>query len=467
MEWQSNPYVLPLVIAGLIGFFNLLVITQRRRVAGSSPLIGALFAVSIWSFGYALELASKNQADQVLWAKVEYFGIVSLPVFILIFSLEFTQKRLNIPRKLFWLLWIVPIICLALAWTNEYHALIWNKISQKDGGGFLLLSLGHGIGFWGWISYSYLALITSTVILIRGVISSNSEFRRQAIVILIGLLVAWAGNAMYLFGIGPVPDLDTTPITFILSMVICTIGLFRFGLLDIMPIASETILDNLEDIVVVLDNSNKVLFINKAIEYFTHTEAKHMVGKYADVAFSQWPGLKELHEIQDTARSEVVLNPDGPHPFHFDTHISNVYWKKNKYGKIYMLSDISDRKTAEKNLMSTELDAGNFTSGDFIPLIFVYRMLDDKLIEINRTFITELGYDRREAVGKSLLELGVWDPYERADFHRGLTREKSLENYSMKMTGVNGTKRSFMVAARWLEIDNAAYVMVMAKPVRE
>ena len=66
MQWQSNPYVLPLVVAGLIGFFNLLVITQRRRVAGSSPLIGALFAVSIWSFGYALELASKNQADQVL-----------------------------------------------------------------------------------------------------------------------------------------------------------------------------------------------------------------------------------------------------------------------------------------------------------------------------------------------------------------------------------------------------------------
>ena len=35
MQWQVNPYFIPLIIAGLISLLNTLVVAQRRGVAGS------------------------------------------------------------------------------------------------------------------------------------------------------------------------------------------------------------------------------------------------------------------------------------------------------------------------------------------------------------------------------------------------------------------------------------------------
>mgnify|MGYP001310919713 CR=1 FL=1 len=467
MQWQSNPYVVPLLIAGLISFINAMVVSTRRRVPGAGSLLGAMLAVSLWSFAYAFELASGDLHWQVLWAKVEYLGIVCVPMFFLTFSLEYSRKNSKSANKALWLLGIVPLVCLALVWTNELHGLIWTQVSQKDGGGFLLLSVEHGIAFWAWAAFSYLVLLASSVILIRDAISSSSEFRQQAIIMVIGLLITWAGNAVYLLGLSPVPDLDITSVAFILTMIIFTIGIFRFGILDIMPIASENILDNLEDSIIVLDNSNRIVYVNNSLEYYTHTEAKQLVGRSAVDAFSPWPGLKALSDIDNSSRGEVVINGNGPNPFHFDTRISTIYWKNNKFGRIFILSDISERRLAEKGFQPADYDPETFSPGDYIPVIFVYRMLDEKLIEINRSFIAELGYDRRDAIGKTLLQLGVWDPYERVEFHRVISKEKTLDSYPLMMKGKNGEQRSFIISARWLEIESNIFVMVMAKPVRE
>ncbi len=144
MQWQNNPYFIPLIIAGLISLVNALVVAQRRSVAGSLPLLGMLLALSWWSFTYAFELASANQVWQVFWSKVEYLGIVCVPPLFLLFTLEYAQYREVLNRKSIYWIWLIPAITLLLVWTNDFHGLIWSEIGQKNGGGFYLLSLGHG-----------------------------------------------------------------------------------------------------------------------------------------------------------------------------------------------------------------------------------------------------------------------------------------------------------------------------------
>ena len=156
MQWQNNPYFIPLIIAGLISFVNALVVSQRRGVAGSLPLLGMLLSLTGWSFTYAFELASSSLAWQLFLTKVQYLGIVCTPVFFLLFTLEYARQRQFLKRGIIYWLWLIPLITLVLVWTNDFHALIWSKISQKDGGGFYLLSLEHGIAFWVWAAYSYI-----------------------------------------------------------------------------------------------------------------------------------------------------------------------------------------------------------------------------------------------------------------------------------------------------------------------
>ena len=93
MQWLNNPFVFPILIAGMISVVNALVVAQRRRVTGSLPLLGMMIAVGWWAFTYSFELASAQQSWELFWSKMEYIGIVNVPVFFLLFALEYSGYR--------------------------------------------------------------------------------------------------------------------------------------------------------------------------------------------------------------------------------------------------------------------------------------------------------------------------------------------------------------------------------------
>ena len=464
MQWQSNPYFIPLIIAGLISLLNALVVSQRRSVAGSLPLLGMLLALSGWAFTYAFELASADQAWELFWAKTEYIGIVCVPTLFLLFTLEYARHRQVLDRKIFYWVWLIPAITLALVWMNEYHGLIWSQINQKDGGGFYLLSIEHGLAFWIWTAYSYICLLLGSIILIRRAVSNPPELKPQSYILVFGAGLTWIGNIVYLAGLSPVPDLDLTPITFIVSMIAYSIGLFRFGILDIMPIAGETVLESLDNVVIVIDDAGRIVYINQAFEYYTSIDSKTFIGKPAST-LSIWPSLSKLDSSQTTMRGEVVMTFDEREPAYFDTRVSTVRWKNQRLGHAYILEDISERRRAEKSVFGANDES--LLSNDTIPVICILRSQDEKIIEVNRSFILDLGYERKDVVGQSLLQLGVWDAYQRGEFLKVLRSEGSVMNHPLSLANINRKKQPYLVSAHKMEIRENSYFVILAHPDNE
>lgn len=464
MQWQTNPYFIYLIIAGMIGLVNALVVAQRHRVAGSLPLLGMLLSAGFWCFAYSFELASANQSSQVLWAKVEYIGIVGVPTFFLLFALEYAQHKNVLQKRTVALLWVVPLLCLLLVWTNDYHGLIWSQISQKDGGGYYLLSVEHGFAFWIWAAYSYVTLLLSTIILIRRAVHSPPEIKPQSIILLMGVGITWAGNIVYLSGLSPVPDLDITPISFIATLIVYSIGLFRFGILDIMPIAGETVLESLENVVIVLDDAGRIAYINRAFEYYTGVESKKYLGKPASVVLPVWSTLSKLADPQGPARGEVVMHNEGRDPVFFNARASTVRWKSQRLGRAFILEDISERRQAERSALG-QSDESLIPSAQ-IPVIFAIRAQDEKIIEVNRSFILELGYGRKEAVGQSPLQLGMWDVYQRGDFLKILRSVGQVKDHPLELVNINRKKKAFLVSAQRMDIQDNSYIVILAKPNR-
>ena len=462
MQWQNNPYFIFLILAGLISLINTLVVAQRRRVAGSLPLLGMLLAVSLWSFTYAFELASADQASQVFWAKIEYIGIVSVPAFFILFTLEYGHHRQAFQRRVIYSVWLIPLITLALVWTNASHGLIWSQIGQKHAGSYSLLSLEHGLAFWIWTAYSYLLLLFGSLILIRRAISSPPEIKPQSFILVFGAGITWLGNIIYLAGLSPVPDLDLTPITFIVSMIAYSVGLFRFGILDIMPIAGETVLESLDDVVIVLDDAGLIAYINKTFEYYSGVDSKGFVGQPASIALSVWPSMSKLGDTQTTNRGEVVMTIEGREPVYFDTRVSTVRWKNQRLGRVYVLEDISDRRRAEKTAFGQSDE--NLISGDAIPLIFVIRLHDERVIEMNRSSILALGYERKDVVGRSFLQLGIWDAYQRSEFLKIFRSEGFVKNHTLYLTDINKSKISYLVSANRVDIHDNSYIIMLVQP---
>lgn len=459
MQWQTNPYFIPLIIAGLISLINAFVVAQRRGVAGSLPLLGMLLALSGWSFAYGFELVSAQQSWQLFWAKVEYLGIVFVPTLFILFTLEYAQYREILKSKWLNIIWVVSGTVLILTWTNDFHGLIWSEISQKDSGGFYLLALEHGLAFWVWTAYSYGCLLLGSIILIRRAISSPPELKPQSFILVLGAVITLVGNIIYLANLSPVPDLDITSITLIISMIAYSIGLFRFGILDIMPMAGETVLESLDNVIIVLDDNHKIVYINQAFEYYTNVDSKSFIGKNASV-LTFWADLSKLTESHVTTRGEVVMNIEGREPVYFNTRVSNVRWKNQRLGRACILEDISERRRAERNAFGAGDE--NLLSTDSIPAFIALRANDEKIIEVNRSFVLSLGYERKDVVGQSLLQLGIWDAYQRGDFLKSFRSTGVVKDFSVTFVHHDKQKQNYLVSAYKIEILDQSYIVMLA-----
>jgi|GEM_PF-1281579 len=462
MQWQTNPYFIPMIVAGFITLVCALFVAQRgNRVAGSTSLLGLIITVCIWAFAYSFELVSAELNWQVFWAKVEYLGIPFVPLFFFIFAYEFSQNLRRLSRRDIALLSVPAFIFLLLAWTNEYHELIWNRIGQKDMGEYFLLSLDHGIAFWLLIAYSYLLLFLGSMAVVRRVINSPTEFKNQSFIILAGAGITWLGNIIYISGLSPVPDLDLTPISFMISSVIFSLGLFRFGMLDIMPIAGESILESMDDIVMVINARENLVFINRAFDYYFRVSPSSLMGKPAMKAFARWPLLQALVDSSNTIRKEITIAPADRSPFIFDVRVFSVRLKAEQtIGRVIMLSDVTERRSAESRVSQQQLqDVGSAE----IPLMVMYRLSDDKIVDVNRTFLVNLRYERKNVLGRSLLDIMFWDSYQRADFLRAVYKSGSLHDYALRVGSSNGSRLPYVFSASQLEIQGGKYIVMIAQ----
>ena len=126
MQFEYTPYAVPFLAAAVVAAGLVIYIWRRRNTRGATVLALLSLAALIWTLGYGLEIAGANLATKVFWAKVQYFGIVSVPLLFLIFSLQYTSRDKWLSRGNLALLAVIPVVTLALALTTEAHGLIWS-----------------------------------------------------------------------------------------------------------------------------------------------------------------------------------------------------------------------------------------------------------------------------------------------------------------------------------------------------
>ena len=353
MRWQYTPYVLPLLIAAATSVALAFLAWRRRPAPGARPLVWLMLAVAEWSLGYALELGSAGLPDKVFWAKVQYVGIVAVPVAWSVLALQYTGREKWLARRNLILLAIVPLVTLLLAWTNEAHGLIWSDTRLATSGSFSVLDLTYGAWFWVNIAYSYLFILLGSFLFLQEVLHSPHLYRGQASALLIGALAPWLGNVLYVSGLSPFPHLDLTPFAFTSTGLVLSWGLFHFRLLDIVPVAHDAVIESMGDGVLVLDVQDRIVDLNPAAESIFGCAASEAIGRAADQMLSGQSDLVECYRDVTEAHAEIVLD-QGDAQHCFDLRISPLHDRRGCLsGRLVVLRDITKRKQAEEALKRT------------------------------------------------------------------------------------------------------------------
>src|SRR5687768_8736757 len=228
MIWSAALTLGTLVVAASVAVTLAIYAWRHRGVPAARSFTFLMAAVAVMAAAYALQLGSRDVPTSTFWGNLEYLGIVSIPVGWLAFALEYTGRAHLLSRRNVALLALIPLITLALVWTNDAHGLLRRELRLEPAGALLVPAITRGPWFWVSAAYGYALMLTGTGLLVGSVLRGGRLARRQGGAALVAAVIPWVSNALYLAKATPLPYLDPTPYAFTVSGLIVAWDLFAF-----------------------------------------------------------------------------------------------------------------------------------------------------------------------------------------------------------------------------------------------
>lgn len=331
-----------LVLASASGMVATGVAISRWRTHGAAALIVLLSGLSFWSLTYAFHWISAEPEWKYFWLNMTYFGVVTAPASLLIFAFRYTGRDVWIAPPRLALFFIEPIAVLILIWTDPQHGLFF---AGKRALTASVLFDGGPI-FWLHVLYSYGLLLVATMILFVYALRSLRFYQLQIGAFIASLLLPWVANILSIAKLSPFPDLDVTPIVFTLTAIVILYDMLTRRLLDILPIARDLLVENMDEGLFVLDNSNRLVDFNASARRLFSDFHELKVGQRIDALLLRWSHLLDKYIAVEQLDTEIELN--GNPPTYFDLHIRPIRDKKERLlGRLITWRDVTARKQVE------------------------------------------------------------------------------------------------------------------------
>lgn len=264
---MGTPYSTVLTLMVTAGVINIImgiyVFMNRSKQAMARTFIAMCFLSAIYIFGSALELSAGTLKEVKFWIAVEYLGMPFIPPVSLMLIMYFLGMERLLKWQLRYLMYLMPFITLVLVMTNDLHHFYYRSVELQIAEGIHKVDLNAGPWYIIQGGYTFGCMIGGVALLLIYWNRMRSSYRLQHMTMLAGLLLPIAGDFLYLGNLTP-DGIDPIPVIMVITAALYMWGLVSKGMLNVAPVARDTLFESMNDAVLVLDRNNRLVDFNPA-----------------------------------------------------------------------------------------------------------------------------------------------------------------------------------------------------------
>lgn len=328
-------------------------LSRKPPKSGSHSMTLMLLGLGVWSFSYAMITLSPTLETKHLWLKLENIGILSVPVLWFFFTMKFTRlDKWMTGKPIMLLFWVIPAVSLLFLFSEDWFHLYYKSThTASASGGPLVIS--RGPMYWIALTHAYLLNLAGMGVLVWRFIKSRLVYRRQTSYLIGAVIIPFAINIVYqlkpdLLPFFPMP-LDLTPLFFNITAILLVASVFGLRLFDLVPIARDTVLEHIPEMVFVVDAHDRVMDANSMAQKWLGKSIEEISGQDPVEVFRNWPQLLNRFFFTEYSREEIEI--PGETPYTLEVIVTPIFNRFNNLeGRVIVARNITERKALENKL---------------------------------------------------------------------------------------------------------------------
>jgi signal transduction histidine kinase len=351
----STPYVASLLaVAGVASLVA--AIAWHRQARLRVPFAGVCLAIAVWTAAHAVQYTVSTPAAFWFWKRVEWLGAFALPPLWLVFTMLYTGRDRHLTRLTVPLLFVLPVVNLALLFPNPTANPLLTIASTDVTGAVPVVEGSYDPFWWVHIVYAYGLTMVGSGLVFALLASSPQLYRGRALALATAGLAPIAGSVATILGLRPVEGLVLTPFAFGVTVVALAYVLLDRELLETLPVSNavtnEAYVGEMSEGLIVVDESGAVVDHNDAAAPVF--DVGDPSGRQLSAACPALAAVVEAPGGEDRAagpeeESVTTLQADG-HQRYYSVSAAPVERGTGVVATVLSLHDVTDRVVREQRL---------------------------------------------------------------------------------------------------------------------
>jgi PAS domain-containing protein len=339
-----TPYTLVLFLASFTVLAAAGSAWGKRKKSGGLALSLMFLAIAVWCFFSGMETTSLDAWHRSLWNAISYVGLCNVAPLFLIFAIQYSDSTWPLSPVMLAFFFAVPLVTIGLAFTNDFHHLIWRGFVPGPVRGTNTVVYRYGPWYVISTAWFLLTCVAGMYLIARVAVRAARLYVLQAGVLIVSVLVPWAGFLFYILPGNPTPGLDTLSLGFAVSALLVLSAFNRLRFLDLVPKARATLVQRMADGFLVLDPLNRIIDINPTAARLLGLGSP-VIGKTLGDVSTAFGETLARHPGDET----LFLNPPQLPGATLEVSVTCLANKAGRRtGRVLLVRDITERRRAEK-----------------------------------------------------------------------------------------------------------------------